>query len=75
MLELSELEFRELGLTELKFNELPVVNSLELMELELRELTALPAEDRRGNSNLRLREVVISVERNKSNILELHKMS
>lgn len=56
-------------LTELIFKELMVDNSLVLMELDARELTPVLAEDRRGNSYLRLREVVISgVEKNKHGI-------
>lgn len=56
-------------LTELIFKELMVDNSLVLMELDARELTPVLAEDRRGNSYLRLREVVISgVEKNKNGI-------
>lgn len=58
-----------MGLTELIFKELMVDNSLVLMELDARELTPVLAEDRRGNSYLRLREVVISgVEKNKNQI-------
>lgn len=56
-------------LTELIFKELMVDNSLVLMELDARELTPVLAEDRRGNSYLRLREVVISgVEKNTNGI-------
>lgn len=56
-------------LTELIFKEFMVDNSLVLMELDARELTPVLAEDRRGNSYLRLREVVISgVEKNTNGI-------
>lgn len=62
-------------LTELIFKELMVDNSLVLMELDARELTPVLAEDRRGNSYLRLREVVISgVEKNKNGISRIFEL-